>query len=162
MVAYLGYLAQLLYERNAVALAARRRLGDEHAALLQLGLQRFGVLRQEIGARVEPKLLRPVLPEFIEDVAERSLVAEVGHRGQTIHEHLSRHEVLVDRQGESRPHDISSFEDLNPVIVLDDGFDQSQLASAVAGVHLHPLFAVRVLLPHVELRGQLFLAGLRL
>lgn len=84
------------------------------------------------------------------------------HRWQPIHEHLSGHEMLIDRQGQPRPHNISSFEDFNPIVILDDGFDEPEFAPAVTGIHLDPLLAWRVLLAGVELRWQLFLAGLGL
>ena len=56
-----------------------RRLGDEDSSFLYLFLEFLLVLRQEVCFRVKPEVLRPVLPEFVEHVAQSLLLAEVRH-----------------------------------------------------------------------------------
>ncbi len=50
-------------------------------------------------------------------------MAEMGHGGDAVDFHLGGEADLILGEGQSRPENVSSFEDFYPVIVLDDGFD---------------------------------------
>lgn len=79
-------------------------------------------------------------------------MAEMGHGGDAVDFHLGGEADLILGEGQSRPENVSSFEDFYPVVVLDDGFDQSEFPPAMAGVDFDFLLGGRVFLPPIELR----------
>ena len=79
-------------------------------------------------------------------------MAEMGHGGDAVDFHLGGEADLILGEGQSRPENVSSFEDFHPVVVLDDGFDQSEIPPAMAGVDFDFLLGGRVFLPPIELR----------
>lgn len=70
-------------------------------------------------------MVRPVLPELVEDEAKGAFVAEMRHGRDPVDSHLGGEGHFVLRKGQSRPEDVSSFEDFDPVVLLNDGFDKS-------------------------------------
>lgn len=91
-------------------------------------------------------------------------MAKMGHGWNPIDLHFSGQFDLIHRQGQSRPHDIASFEHFYPIIFLYDGFDQSEFTSAMTAINLNFFLSLRMFLPDIEFRltlPVLFLKFLR-
>jgi hypothetical protein len=88
-------------------------------------------------------------------------MAEVWHGWNAINLELSGHIYVFLRNSKSRPHYISFFKNLNPIIILYDRFDKFKFSSAPAGIDFDFLFTGWMFFSAIELRlsgNDLFLS----
>lgn len=120
------------------------------------------ILGQQVSLGVEPKLFRPELSKFIEDVSHCTFVADMGHRRDAINPNLSANPDLLIRNGKPRPHHISLFEHFHPVMLLYQHFDQLEFSPRSARVDfvLFALLVRPILVPMGALLYLLFFLNL--
>ena len=98
-------------------------------------------------------MLRPVLPKLVQNEPHSFLVTNMRHRRNSIRPDLSRLADILIRNGQSRPHNIPTFENFTPFVLIDENFEKFQFSSRSACIDFK-LFLEFVLFVFVNFGGD--------